>query len=69
MSNGTHQRGGIPGCKHSLHQRRQLSRQRQQQQQQDAYRSISADLPDKQNQSRHNPVSESWQRGTFTSDQ
>jgi hypothetical protein len=54
--------------------RRQLARQQRQQQQQqrqrgERVRPAGRDLPDKQNQTRHNPVAESWQRGTFTSDQ
>jgi hypothetical protein len=52
--------------------RRQLAkqqRQQEQQQQADRFRPTDRDLPDKQDQTRHNPVSENGQRGTFTSDQ
>ena len=54
--------------------RRQLARQQRQQQQQqlqqaDRVQPAGRELPAKQNQTRHNPVAESWQRGTFTSDQ
>jgi hypothetical protein len=51
--------------------RRQLVQQQRQQQQQQANHPAPADreLPAKQDQTRHNPVSETWQRGAFTSDQ
>jgi hypothetical protein len=52
--------------------RRQLAkqqRQQQQQQQADRFRHTGRDLPAKQNQTRHNPVAEAQQRGSFTSDQ
>ncbi len=55
--------------------RRQLARQQRQQQQQqqlqqaDRVHPASRELPAKQNQTRHNPVAENWQRRTFTSDQ
>jgi hypothetical protein len=52
--------------------RRQLAKQhKQQEQEQQANRFHSAgrELPAKQDQTRHNPVSESQQGGSFTSDQ
>jgi hypothetical protein len=54
--------------------RRQLAKQQRQLQQQqlqqgERVRTADRELPAKQNQTRHNPVAESWQRGTFTSDQ
>ena len=54
--------------------RRQLARQQSQQQQQqlqqaDRAHPASRELPAKQNQTRHNPIAENWQRRTFTSDQ
>lgn len=52
--------------------RRQLARQhKQQEQQQQASppRRTEKDLPAKQDQTRHNPVSETLQRGSFMSDQ
>ena len=52
--------------------RRQLARQHKQQeqeQQENRFRSTSRELPAKQDQTRHNPVSESEQGGSFTSDQ
>jgi len=55
--------------------RRQLAKQQKQQKQQEQeqqanrFRSSGRDLPAKQEQTRHNPVSESQQGGSFTSDQ
>jgi hypothetical protein len=54
--------------------RRQLAKQQRQQQQQqlqqaDRVRPAGRELPPKQNQTRHNPVTESLQPGAFPSDQ
>jgi hypothetical protein len=52
--------------------RRQLAKQHKQQEQEqqaNRFRSAGRDLPAKQDQTRHNPVSESQQGGSFTSDQ
>ena len=53
--------------------RRQLAQQHkqqeQEQQQADRFRSSGRELPAKQDQTRHNPVSESQRDGSFTSDQ
>jgi hypothetical protein len=53
--------------------RRQLAkqqRQQEQQQQADRFRPAAGkDLPAKQDQTRHNPVTETLQRGAFASDQ
>ena len=49
--------------------RRQLAQQQRQQQQQQQHKAEfepprGRELPPKQNQTRHNPVSENWQRGS-----
>jgi hypothetical protein len=49
--------------------KQQLLQRQQQQQLADRHRSTGRDLPAKQDQTRHNPVTESQQRGSFTSDQ
>lgn len=52
--------------------RRQLAKQHKQQEQQqqaDRFPRAGRELPDKQDQTRHNPVTENQQRGSFTSDQ
>ena len=52
--------------------RRQLAQQHKQQEQEqqaDRLRSSGRELPAKQDQTRHNPVSESQRDGSFTSDQ
>ena len=55
--------------------RRQLAQQQKQQQQQEQqlkvnrFRSSDRDLPAKQDQTRHNPVTEAEKSGSFTSDQ
>ena len=54
------------------HMRRQLAKQQKQQEQQqqaDRFRPASRELPAKQDQTRHNPVTEALQDGSFTSDQ
>jgi hypothetical protein len=54
-------------------QRQQQQQQQQQQKQRQQHRSSSAapdrELPEKQHQSKHNPVSEASQLGMFNSDQ
>jgi hypothetical protein len=54
--------------------RRQLAQQQKQQQQEqqqkvNRFRSSDRDLPAKQDQTRHNPVTEAQKSGSFTSDQ
>jgi hypothetical protein len=52
--------------------RRQLvqqQKQQQQEQQANPARPAGRELPAKQDQTRHNPVAEAQQRGSFTSDQ
>ena len=52
--------------------RRQLAKQHKQQEQEqqaNRFRRPGRELPAKQDQTRHNPVTEGQQRGSFTSDQ
>ncbi len=52
--------------------RRQLARQHKQQEQEQLtkrFRPAGTELPEKQDQTRHNPVTEAQQDGSFTSDQ
>lgn len=54
--------------------RRQLAKQHKQQEQEqqlsvNRFRSPGKELPEKQDQTRHNPVTEAQKSGSFTSDQ